>query len=60
MPQSTHKEERCDGFGFSYALTLLNKMAEREREEGGGGKRLAMPKYPPHHPVSHKVSQPQH
>lgn len=38
MPQSTDGEERCDGFGFSYALTLLNEMAEREREGGGGQK----------------------
>jgi len=55
MPRSKD-EEKGDRSGFSYELTLLNKMAERER---GEGKRLATPKYPPHHPVSHKVSQSQ-
>ena len=35
MQQSNDGHERCDGIGFSYTLTLLNKMAEREREGGG-------------------------
>lgn len=33
MPR-INDEERCDTSGFTYKLTLLNKMSERER--GGG------------------------
>lgn len=42
VPQS-HGEERCDRFGFSHELTLLNKMAERER---GGGQKVGYAQIP--------------
>lgn len=51
VPQSSDEEQR-DGFGL-YELTLLNIITVREREAN----RLARPRYPPHHPVSHKVSR---
>lgn len=42
MPQS-NDDERCDGSGFSYELTLLNKMAESER---GGGQKVGYAQIP--------------